>query len=84
MHSSAMVEIDYDLRYCIFDENFRENNMVISKAVLSQQRSTTVAAEIEYLSRKEPGKCKSIGLIRNKYAGKFNSQKIEISVKCKK
>ena len=64
MHSSAMVEIDYDLRYCIFDENFRENNMVISKAVLSQQRSTTVAAaEIEYLSRKEPGKCKSIGLV---------------------
>ena len=36
MHSSAMVEIDYDLRYCIFDENFRENNMVISKTVLSQ------------------------------------------------
>ena len=33
---TAMVEIDYDLRYCIFDENFRENNMVISKTVLSQ------------------------------------------------
>ena len=31
LQNAAMVEIDYDLRYCIFDENFRENNMVISK-----------------------------------------------------
>ena len=56
---TAMVEIDYDLRYCIFDENFRENNMVISKgtAIPAPQRRAA-ATEIEYLSRKEPGKCK--------------------------
>lgn len=61
---TAMVEIDYDLRYCIFDENFRENNMVISKgtAIPAPQRRAA-ATEIEYLSRKEPGKCKSIGLV---------------------
>ena len=56
---TAMVEIDYDLRYCIFDENFRENNMVISKGTAIPAAAT----EIEYLSRKEPGKCKSIGLV---------------------
>ena len=58
MHSSAMVEIDYDLRYCIFDENFRENNMVISKALLSQQRSSTEALKLSICPERNLGNAK--------------------------